>query len=280
MERASITAAGLKELWFHTGTACNLECPFCLEGSKPGDTRLDRISLAEIKPVVDEAAELGVERFAFTGGEPLIVKDIVKILSYALQNKPCLVLTNGTAPLIKRAHQLESLRQQPHRLSFRISIDHPDEIAHDAERGWGNFKRAIEGLKLLDQAGFELSIARHSKPGENSDEVDARFRDILAKNQLPTLQLAPLPELGRPTVGPAADPPTPAELAASAYRPMCSSSRMIVKKNGQLRVYACALTDDDPHFDLGVSLTESLKSPITLTHPRCGQCVRCGVTLG
>ena len=73
----------LRELWFHTGTACNLACPFCLEGSKPGDDRLDRITLEDARPLMDEAVSLGVEQFSFTGGEPFIVKDFVNILRYA-----------------------------------------------------------------------------------------------------------------------------------------------------------------------------------------------------
>ena len=43
--RGYIQPHGLEELWFHTGTACNLACPFCLEGSRPGDNRLERITL-------------------------------------------------------------------------------------------------------------------------------------------------------------------------------------------------------------------------------------------
>ena len=43
--RGYIQPHALSELWFHTGTACNLACPFCLEGSKPGDNRLQRITL-------------------------------------------------------------------------------------------------------------------------------------------------------------------------------------------------------------------------------------------
>jgi sulfatase maturation enzyme AslB (radical SAM superfamily) len=270
----------LRELWFHTGTACNLECPFCLEGSKPGDTRLERLSLTDLKPYIDEAAQMGAERFCFTGGEPLIVKDIVKILSYALQLKPCLVLTNGTAPLIKRAHQLVALRQQPHPLSFRVSLDHPEEQLHDAQRGWGNFKRALEGLHVLHRAGFEISIARHAKPDEDTDAVEARYRELLGKNDLPSdIALASLPELGRPGSAPQ-DAPVFEELGQRTHELMCGRSRMVLKRGGQVRVYACALTDDDPRFDLGSSLTASLGRSISLVHPRCGQCVRCGVDLG
>lgn len=275
----TIQLTHFRDLWFHTGTACNLECPFCLEGSKPGDTRLDRITLSEIKPLIDEAVQLGVERFCFTGGEPLIVKDIVKILSYALQFKPCLVLTNGTAPLIKRVHQLQLLKQQPHALAFRVSIDHPDEQLHDAGRGWGNFKRAIEGLKLLHQAGFAISIARHSKPDEDAAAVAAKYVELLRKHGLPAdTALAPLPELGRPGAEPT-DLPSPDDAARCAHAPMCATSRMAVKRSGQLRIYACALTDDDARFDLGSSLAASLVSSVQLQHRRCGQCVRLGVSL-
>jgi MoaA/NifB/PqqE/SkfB family radical SAM enzyme len=280
MTCAHVKATALRELWFHTGTACNLECPFCLEGSKPGDNRLERVALADLKPFFDEATALGVERFAFTGGEPLIVKDIVKILSYALARKPCLIVTNGTAPLLKRVHQLQLLKQLPHALSFRVSIDHPDEKLHDAERGWGNFRRAMDGIRLLHKAGFDVSIARHAKSDENTDSINARYRELLRKNDLPQdLRLAPLPELGRPGLQSSAAL-TPADLTHNSRTLMCANSRMVLKRNGQMRVFACALTDDDSRFDLGPSLASSLTQDVSLAHHRCSQCVRLGVSLG
>jgi MoaA/NifB/PqqE/SkfB family radical SAM enzyme len=281
MTHAVVHTAQLRELWLHTGTACNLECPFCLEGSKPGDTRLQRMTLAEAQPHLTSAVELGVERFVFTGGEPLIVKDIVKILEFALQLNPCLVLTNGTAPLIKRAHQLQLLKHQPHALAFRVSIDYPDEKLHDAERGWGNFKRAVEGLTILQKAGFEISIARLSKQDEDAIDIAARFRELLAKYGLPSsTRIIPWREFGRPNCEPASAFPTPEEFAQSPHTPMCKYSRMLVKRHDRIRVYACALTDDNPQFELGVSISDTVASSIALIHSRCGQCVRNGVSLG
>src|SRR5690349_11085575 len=96
--RGFIQPHALDELWFHTGTACNLACPFCLEGSKPGDERLQLLRFQDAVPFIDEALTLGVKQFSFTGGEPFINKDIIRILDYALQHKPCLVLTNATEP--------------------------------------------------------------------------------------------------------------------------------------------------------------------------------------
>ena len=133
----------LKELWIHTGTVCNLRCSFCLEGSKPGDNRLNAITLADAKPFIDEATDLGVEQFSFTGGEPFVIPDMVSILDYALDSNPCLVLTNATEPLLNRLHQVEPLLNKPFQLSFRVSLDHPNPDKHDAERGKGNFNLSL-----------------------------------------------------------------------------------------------------------------------------------------
>ena len=51
--RGYIQPERLKELWFHTGTRCNLACDFCLEGSNPADKRLGSPTLAEVKPYID-----------------------------------------------------------------------------------------------------------------------------------------------------------------------------------------------------------------------------------
>jgi len=114
--RGYIQPQTLKELWFHTGTICNLSCPFCLEGSKPGDDRLNKMALEDIVPFIDEALALGVEQFSFTGGEPFVIKDMVKILEYALERRPCLVLTNATNPLKMRLNEIEPLLHKPHRI--------------------------------------------------------------------------------------------------------------------------------------------------------------------
>jgi molybdenum cofactor biosynthesis enzyme MoaA len=269
----TITLQRLTELWIHTGTACNLECPFCLEGSRPGDTRLDRFKLNEIKPYLDAAVQLGVERFCFTGGEPLIVKDIVKILEYALSLKPCLILSNGTAPLLKRLHQLQLLKQQAQPLSFRISIDYPDQQRHDTARGWGNFQRALDGLQLLHEQGFAVSIARQMDDNEDSAAVHDAYRQLLRKARLPdNLRIVALPELGK--LGTDTQLTTSLAVPDDVDRLMCSHSRMVIKRDGQLRVYACAFTDDDVRFDMGPSLSEAAKSPACLQHQRCQQCIR------
>lgn len=271
-----ISISALRELWVHTGTACNLSCPFCHEGSKPGDTRLQAPTLAELAPLLDAAIGLGVERFAFTGGEPLILKGIFEILLHALERRPVLVLTNGTAPFIRRRHQLQQLREATHDLTFRVSIDYPEELRHDAGRGLKNFRKAIEGLRLLHQAGFATGITRQRLPDEDAVAVDSQFRALLRRQKLPQdLPIVALPELGAlGTVAPSPAMPIAGSVGAETT---CARSRMVLRREGHLRVHACPLTDDDTTFDLGTSLQAATKTGVVASHARCAVCLGPGV---
>jgi sulfatase maturation enzyme AslB (radical SAM superfamily) len=280
--RGYIQPHALRELWFHTGTACNLACPFCLEGSKPGDARLGRITLTEAKPFIDDAVALGVEQLSFTGGEPFIVKDLVDILRYASRFKPCLVLTNGTAPLHKRLHQIAGLRAQPHAVAFRVSIDYPERERHELGRGAGTFEQSWGALQKLHALGFKVSIARQIENGEDSAAVVRRYAALLAAHGLPSATtIVGFPDFLLP--GADASVPAITEHCMTTYQTeetrrafMCAFSKMVVKKDGRLRVYACTLVDDDASYDLGGTLAESLGKRVTLQHHRCYSCFAYG----
>lgn len=282
--RGFIRSHRLEEVWFHTGTACNLACPFCLEGSKPGDNRLQLAHFAEVKPFIDEAVSLGVQQFSFTGGEPFINKDIVRILNYVLQYRPCLVLTNATQPLIKRLRQLEPLLKLPNHLHFRVSLDHFDAIRHDEGRGQGMFARALEGMRGLYQMGFSLSIAHQAIPEVDAAEVAKRFGEILQAAGLPVdLPRVEFPEFHPPAAEVSVPQITTHCMATyqtekSRKQFMCAFSRMVVKINGRMQVYACTLVDDDPDYALAETLEDSLQVPVSMKHHRCYSCFRFGAS--
>lgn len=282
--RGYIQPRMLTELWFHTGTICNLQCPFCLEGSKPGDTRIQALNFEDARPFIEEALTLGVEQFSFTGGEPFVVKDFVKILELALTHRPCLVLTNGTDPLFRRLDQVLALRDKPNPVRFRISLDHYDEAHHDAGRGPGNYQKAVEMLRKLHEAGFTVSVARHRANDEDIAEVDRLFGERLAEMGLPRdTPIVSFPEFLRP--GSTGHSPEITESCMTTYhteesraRFMCNYSKMVLKKDGRMRVYACTLVDDDEDYDLGGTLTESMKARVMLRHQRCFTCFAYGAS--
>jgi len=282
--RGYIDGQKLKELWIHTGTACNLSCPFCLEGSKPGDGRLPGMKLSDVQSYLDEATNLGVEQFSFTGGEPFVIRDFVNILDYASRLRPCFVLTNATDPLLKRTHQLQPLIGNPHPIHFRVSLDYPDAARHDVDRGEGSFASALEGIRWLHEQGFEVSIARQSEANEDAESVEAAFRAIFRQAGIPeSLAFTAFPDLGVP--GSDNGSPEITETCMQKYPTpesqshfMCTYTRMLVKKGDEVRIYACTLVDDDPQYDLGTSLADSMDQRVMLRHPRCFACYRFGAS--
>jgi sulfatase maturation enzyme AslB (radical SAM superfamily) len=282
--RGYIQPNRLQELWFHTGTVCNLRCSFCLEGSKPGDNRLNPITLEDAKPFIQEALTLGTEQFSFTGGEPFVIPEMVSILDFALDHNPCLVLTNATEPLLNRLHQIAPLANKPSPLSFRVSLDHPDPAAHDAFRGKGNFDLSLKVMQQLQRYGFNVSIARQSTVDEDLEAVNRAYLSHFERAGLPTeTQIIVFPEFHEPGSHP--DVPYITESCMTAYKTgaardqiMCNFSKMVVKQGGRMRVYACTLVDDDEDYDLGGSLAEAMDIRVMLKHHRCYTCFSSGAS--
>jgi MoaA/NifB/PqqE/SkfB family radical SAM enzyme len=283
-KRGYIQPQLLHELWFHTGTSCNLRCPFCFEGSKPGDDRLQFITLDDVRSFIDEALELGVEKFSFTGGEPFVNPHFVSILDYALDHKPCLVLTNATEPLMNQFAQVIPLNTKSNALSFRVSLDHPDPHKHDESRGKGNFKKALDTLGRLYREGFGVSIARLMLPGEDSAGIDKAYAPYFKTAGVPAdITIIKFPEFHTP--GSLPEVPEITESCMTRYLNasqrdgfMCNYSKMVVKQRGECGVYACTLVDDDADYNLGRTLKEAMVERVMLKHHRCYSCFAYGAS--
>ena len=66
------------------------------------------------------------------------------------------------------------------------------------------------------------------------------------------------------------------EESRSAF--MCSYSKLVLKRDGRVRVYACTLVDDDEDYDLGGTLAESMVPRVMLKHHRCYSCFAYGAS--
>ena len=77
---------------------CNLRCTYCMAEDMTFLPRQQILSLEELRDVASAFAELGVRKIRLTGGEPLIRRDIIKLVS-AISDLPSLdevtMTTNG-----------------------------------------------------------------------------------------------------------------------------------------------------------------------------------------
>ena len=60
-------------------------------------------------------------------------------------------------------------------MTLQISLDSPDPTLHDAHRGQGAWKRAVEGIDVALAEGFRVRLAATV----STDADDARFRQFL-----------------------------------------------------------------------------------------------------
>ncbi len=146
----------LHELWLHTNNSCNLACTHCLVNSGPGQT--PGLPPAELRRVIAEALAMGVERFYMTGGEPFLrpdLEDLVRLITEE-NSRELILLTNATLFRGPRGKGLASFSRE--RVKFQVSVDGARPESNDLIRGSGTFEKALDGLRLLADLGFEASL--------------------------------------------------------------------------------------------------------------------------
>lgn len=146
---------------------CNLNCVHCRaaaeRGPYPGE-----LDTAACLALLDQIRGVGSPIVILTGGEPLLREDVFELAEKGTRIGLRMVMaTNGTLLTPEVICRMRSSGIQ--RVS--ISIDGVDAAQHDRFRKvHGAFEKAVEGTRLLREAGLEFQInttvARH-----NSDKV-------------------------------------------------------------------------------------------------------------
>ena len=277
-KRAFIEAKKIKTLWFNTGTLCNIECKNCYIESSPKNDRLVYLTFEEVKLFVDEAIDknLGTNEIGFTGGEPFMNKDVLKMIEYSLsKNFKVLVLSNAMKPMLNKKEDLLKINHQD--LTIRVSIDHYQKGKHEEIRGKNTFNVMMEGLKWLNQNNFNYALATRLLWGEQEDQLRDNFNLFIDKYNLKLdakskEQLVTFAEMDEKFDTPEITTACWNLLGKNPDDIMCSSSRMVVKKKTSPKpsVIACTLLPYEDEFDLGQNLTDSLKK-IYLNHKHCSK---------
>ena len=290
-QRARVGLTYLETLWFNTGTLCNITCQNCYIESSPKNDRLAYLSLADVRTYLDEinAEGLPVKMIAFTGGEPFMNREMIGILGETLgRGFEVLVLTNAMRPMMRHQEALKQLRDAHGALlRFRVSLDDHRAAIHDAERGQGSFRIAMEGLRFLSREGFQVEIAGRRLSSEPDSVARAGYKAIFREEGIAINCDSPVQLVIFPEMSPDADPPEITEacwdiLNKSPADVMCATSRMVVRRKGaaQPSVVACTLIAYDERFEVGRTLREASR-PVALNHRYCSTfCVLGGAACG
>jgi pyrroloquinoline quinone biosynthesis protein E len=132
---------------------CPLHCPYC---SNPTHMRNGReLTTDEWGRVIREAAGLGVLQIGFSGGEPLVRRDLADLVQAAREARLYTnLITSGVGLDEKRARQLRDAGLDSVQLSFQSDhADLADEIA-----GAHAHPRKLDAAAIVRAAGISLSL--------------------------------------------------------------------------------------------------------------------------
>ncbi len=171
--------------------ACNLKCVHCYAHATSGSTS-DEMSTAEGRRMIDDLAAFGAPVLLFSGGEPLVRKDLPELAAYAVEKgMRAVISTNGT--LIDRPTS-QTLKQIG--LSYvGISLDGLEPV-NDHFRGVkGAYKKALQGIENCQKAGIKVGL-RFTINKRNVEEIPGIF-DLLEEMEIPRVCFYHLVYAGR-----------------------------------------------------------------------------------
>jgi radical SAM protein with 4Fe4S-binding SPASM domain len=164
----------LRELWLHVNDFCNLSCAHCLVSSGPD--RSQGLSTERVLDAIDQGTSLGVERFFFTGGEPLARPDAIELARRIVRDhqRELVVLTNGTLFKGERFARFAALADGD-LLRVQISLDGASAATNDPIRGDGTFARVVTGIRAAVSAGLRPTLTM-TLLERNLDDVEPFVR--------------------------------------------------------------------------------------------------------
>jgi pyrroloquinoline quinone biosynthesis protein E len=148
--------------------ACPLSCSYCsnpLELTK----RSEELDTAEWRRVLDEAADLGVLQSHFSGGEPLLRRDLVDLVAHAAGLGMYTNLVTSAIGLSRpRAEALRDAGLD----HVQVSIQADEPVLSDRLAGISSFEKKIEAARLVKELGWPLTlnVVLHR---QNIDRIEA-----------------------------------------------------------------------------------------------------------
>lgn len=158
---------------------CNLKCVHCYAHALEVDG-VDDISTDQAKTMIDDLAAYGAPVMLFSGGEPLVRKDLVELAKHATsKGMRAVISTNGTLITKEKAKELKEVG-----LSYvGISLDGMEEV-HDRFRGVkGSFRKALQGIENCQAEGLKVGM-RFTVNKRNAVEVPGIFK-LLKELEVP-----------------------------------------------------------------------------------------------
>ncbi len=126
---------------------CNLRCHYC---DSP-NLDVPELDTGQVLEAIDDFYDLGTRYITFSGGEPLLRKDLAQIVNYAKDKGIVVFISTNGWLLPKRLPDLTRVDR------FTISLDGGKDV-HDAIRGSRAFDKAVAGIEAAQAEGIPVAL--------------------------------------------------------------------------------------------------------------------------
>ncbi|HUZ12203.1 MAG TPA: adenosyl-hopene transferase HpnH [Caulobacteraceae bacterium] len=152
---------------------CNLACAGCGKIDYPDEILNQRLSVAQCLEAIDEC---GAPVVSIAGGEPLLHREMPKIVEGFLARRKFVILCTNALLLTKK---IDQFKPDPF-FTWSIHLD-GDQMMHDASVCQdGVYDIAVKAIKLAKSKGFQANLNCTLFQGAKADRVAAFFDEMKA----------------------------------------------------------------------------------------------------
>ncbi len=163
----------LRDLRISVTDRCNFRCTYCMPKEVFGhDYRfLDRkelLDFEEITRVARAAVSLGVQKLRLTGGEPLIRRDVERLIAMLSELDAEVTLTTNASLLPRKAQALKDAGLD----RITVSLDSMDDATFRAMNDVDfPVDRVLDGIEAAHAVGLPVKVNSVVKRGVNEKEI-------------------------------------------------------------------------------------------------------------
>ena len=177
---------------------CDFRCVYCMSEDMTFLPKADLLTLEELDRMCSVFVAKGVRKLRFTGGEPLVRRNIMwlfrqlsrHIESGALDD---LTLTTNGSQLTKYADELAACGVR----RVNVSLDTLDSEKFTRITRWGRFEQVMDGIRAAREAGLAVKINCVALKGVNDEEIHDLVRWCGDEgHDLTFIEVMPMGEIG------------------------------------------------------------------------------------
>ncbi len=177
---------------------CDFRCVYCMAENMSFLPKADILSLEELDRLCTAFIGRGVRKLRLTGGEPLVRRGIMTLVSSLSRHLRTgaleeLTLTTNGSQLVKYAAELKA--QGVERIN--VSLDTLDADKFRAITRWGDLDKVLAGIDAAQAAGLKIKINAVALKGVNDDEFPRLVEWAHGRGMdLTLIEVMPLGEIG------------------------------------------------------------------------------------